>query len=56
MTADWKDFEYRIKGLEEGCWRAIGYRDARTLRDVADLMWSTLHELADKIEEANAHG
>lgn len=47
---DGKDYEYKIKGLEEGYWRAIGYQDTRTLRDAADLLWSTLHELADRIE------
>jgi hypothetical protein len=44
---DAKGFEYRIKGLEEGYWRAIQYRDVRTLRDAADRLYDTLHELAD---------
>jgi len=51
MAVDYKDFEYKIKGLEEGCWRSINYKDTRTLREVADLMWGTLHALADKIED-----
>lgn len=49
-VVDYKDFEYKLKGLEEGYWRAIGYKDTKTIRDAADLMWSTLHDLADKIE------
>lgn len=51
MAVDYKDFEYKLKGLEEGYWRAIGYKDVQTIRDAADLMWSTLHDLADKIEK-----
>lgn len=47
---DWIDFEYKLKGLEEGYWRAIGYGDHKTVRDCADLMSETLHKLADKIE------
>lgn len=48
---DYKDFEYKIKGLEEGYWRAIGYKDVQTIRDAAVFMYRTLHDLADKIEE-----
>lgn len=47
---DYKDFEYKIKGLEEGYWRAIGNRDVKSLRDAADLLFDTLHELADVIQ------
>lgn len=47
---DWDDYNYRIKGLYEGIWRAAGYQHVRDIRDAADLMWSTLHELADRIE------
>jgi hypothetical protein len=47
---DAKDFEYKIKGLEEGYWRAISYHDVKTLRDAADMLYDTLHELADEIE------
>lgn len=52
---DYKDFEYKIKGLEEGYWRAIGNRDVNSLRDAAVLMYRTLHDLADKIEEGKGH-
>jgi hypothetical protein len=48
---DYKDYEYKIKGLEEGCWRSINHMDTRTLREVGDLMQITLHSLADKIDE-----
>lgn len=47
---DAKDFEYKIKGLEEGYWRAIGYRDPRTIRDAADELYDTLYDLAQVIE------
>lgn len=46
---DWIDIEYKLKGLEEGYWRAIGYRDAETIRDCADELFDVLHEVADKI-------
>lgn len=49
---DWIDFEYKIKGLEEGYWRAIGYGDARTIREAANLLHTTLYQLADKIENS----
>lgn len=45
-----KDYEYRIKGLEESYWRSIQYRDVRTLREAADRLYDTLHELADVID------
>ena len=48
---DGKDYEYKIKGLEEGYWRAIGYQDTRTLREAADLLRDTLYDLADRIEQ-----
>lgn len=47
---DGKDWEYKIKGLEEGYWRAIGNRDVKSLRDAANLLFDTLHDLADVIE------
>lgn len=47
---DAKDFEYKIKGLEEGYWRAIGYRDSRTIREAADLLFDTLYDLAQAID------
>jgi hypothetical protein len=47
---DGKDFEYGIKGLYEGIWRAIGWRDTRTLREAADMLRDKLYELADWIE------
>lgn len=47
---DYKDFEYKIKGLEEGYWRAIDYRDTRTLREAADALFDTLYDLADVID------
>lgn len=49
---DWIDFEYKIKGLEEGYWRAIGDGDARTIREAANLLHTTLYQLADKIENS----
>ena len=51
MNFDGKDFEYKIKGLEEGYWRAIGYQDVDTIRLAADLLHATLHELASRIEQ-----
>ncbi len=47
---DYKDFEYKLKGLEEGYWRAIGYKDTQTIRDAAFLQFFTLMELAQKID------
>lgn len=49
---DGKDWEYRIKGLEEGYWRAIHYHDTVTIRLAADLLHNTLHELADVIDSS----
>lgn len=48
---DAKDFEYKIKGLEEGYWRAIGNRDSETLRSAADILHDTLYDLAERLEE-----
>jgi hypothetical protein len=48
---DAKDYEHRIKGLEEGYWRAIQHKDSRTVREAADLLYDTLYDLADELEE-----
>lgn len=47
---DAKDFEYRIKGLEEGYWRAINYKETQTIRDAADSLYDTLYDLAQAID------
>lgn len=48
---DGKDYEYKIKGLEEGYWRAIQARDTWTIRDAANRLRDTLHDLADRIDQ-----
>lgn len=49
-----KQLEYGLKGAWEGLWRAIDYRDVRTIREAGDLIAKRANEVADMFERLAA--